>query len=762
MPSRQGERETAARASRFVPTVQRNRAVRTKLSAPVRRPGIVDRPELVEGLLSTMAYTPVVLVSAPAGYGKTTLLALWQERDERPFAWVTLDPSDNDPVSLVACVIAALDPVVEIDEAARDALGARQAPLDEVVLPAIADACAASREPFVLVLDDLHRVTETRSQTAIGYLGERLPAGCQLALATRTDPPLPLASWRAHGRLVELRAAEMSLGDAEARALLSAAGVTLSPSGVARLVGRTEGWAAALYLAALSLRNHPQPEDFVARFAGTSRHVGDFLSEDVLGREADGVIEFLLHTCVVEELSASLCDALTGGTTADAMLRELERSNLFVVPLDEERCAFRYHHLFSEYLRAELARREPGLVPELHRRAWRWYRERGQVDRAVAHAQAAGDVDVAAGLVAGVWSAVSQSGQIETVRHWLAGFEDAQIEGHTPLAVAAAWVSALTGEPERAAHFAEAARRGSWEGPMPDGTASLESALAIMSSAFGHDGISRMHSGAQRAVDLEHGSSQHRAIALELLGVALKLEGDLAGARDVLREAVRLAGDTSTGAMSLTYLALVSLREGDEDTALCHAQRAHAIAELPRMRANLASVLTYSVMAHLLARRHEIDGAAAAVERANALLPLLTEGFWWMMIETRILLAPALHALGRGEEAVARLDEAEALLAEHPDAGRLPEWHADAVRELHAADRRPARSQALSDAERRILHLLATELTLRDIGRELYLSLNTVKTHTHSIYRKLGVSSRAEAVQAGERGSSATGGDSPG
>ena len=551
--------------------------VASKLAAPPLRPGIVDRPALVDRLLS-MTDVPVVLLSAPAGYGKTTLLALWRHRDERPFAWVSLDAADNDPVALIAAVIAALDPILELDPALSDYLSGPQPPIEDVVLPSLVDACAAREPTFVLVLDDLHFVTERGCHKAIGYLAERLPPGCQVALGTRTDPRLPLGSWRAHGRLTELRAAELSLADVEAHAVLAAAGVHLSDDRLGRLVERTEGWPAAIYLAALSLRQRAHPEDFVDRFAGTSRHVADFLSEDVLARQPDEVIDFLLHTCVLEELTAGLCDALTGREDADVRLRELERNNLLVVPLDEERLAFRYHHLFAQYLRAELARREREVVPELHRRAWQWYRDHGLVGRAVTHAQAAGDMEVAATLVAAEYSALLQQGHLGTVRGWLASFEDAQIEGHAPLAVAAAWVSALVGERERAAHFKEAAGRGSWDGPMPDGTASLDSALAIMSTAFGVDGVSRMESVAQRAADLEPAASLHRAVALELLGVARALRGDFVDARAALHEAVRLAGDgTSTTALSLAHLGLISLWEEDEEAAFRLAQQAHAV-----------------------------------------------------------------------------------------------------------------------------------------------------------------------------------------
>jgi LuxR family maltose regulon positive regulatory protein len=279
---------------------------------------------------------------------------------------------------------------------------------------------------------------------------------------------------------------------------------------------------------ALSLREHPRPDAFVERFTGTTRHVADFLSEDVLARQSGAVIEFLLQTCVLDELTASLCDALTGRAGSGSMLRELERGNLFVVPLDQERHAYRYHQLFAQYLRAELARRDPELVPELHRRAYRWYREHGLFGRAIAHAQAAGDVGAAGELVGAAWSDQIRDGQIETVRGWIEGFEDGEIARRAPLAIAAAWTAALSGQRGRAAYFIDAARRGSWEGPMPDGTASLESAIAVTSAAFGADTVSGMRRVAQRTLELEPAANRQRAIALEILGAALTLQGEFA------------------------------------------------------------------------------------------------------------------------------------------------------------------------------------------------------------------------------------------
>lgn len=374
---------------------ERLRTAASVLSGPPLQPGIVDRPGLIDRLVSAIS-SPVVLVSAPAGYGKTSLLALWREREQRPFAWVSLEAADNDPVTFARRVLAALERILEADSETLDGLRFSEPPLESFVVRALRTACAASRRPFVLVLDDLHVLTERHCLAAIGCLAERLPPGCQLALATRTDPPLPLASWRAHGRMTELRTAQLALGASGACALLAAAGVPLEDDLVAQLNERTEGWPAGLYLAALSLRDHADPWHFVERFTGTNRYVADFLSEDVLARQPHDVIEFLLHTCVLDELTAAVCDALTGSRDSDRRLRELERCNLFLLPLDEERIAYRYHRLFAQYLRAELMRRSPELVPELHRRAWRWYRAHELAGHAVTHALGSGDLAGAA------------------------------------------------------------------------------------------------------------------------------------------------------------------------------------------------------------------------------------------------------------------------------------------------------------------------------------------------------------------------------
>jgi LuxR family transcriptional regulator, maltose regulon positive regulatory protein len=698
--------------------------------------------------LSSFAAVPVVLVSAPAGYGKTTLLALWATVDDRAFAWVTLDVSDNDPVVFVRTVLTALQPHVDVNPQDIHWLRSGNPARDEVVLPPRADAGADKAQPLVLVLDDLHLVTEPRCHDVIARLVHRLPPGSQIALSTRTDPPLPLGSWRAHGNLLELRANDLALNAREAAALLAASHVErLDDNQVVRLVDRTEGWSAAIYLAALSLRRRAEPGAFVDDFTGTNRYVTDFLSEDVMARLPDDVIEFLLHTCVLDELTPSLCDAVAAVTDSGERLRWLEGSNLFVVPLDEHRHTYRYHHLFGQYLLAELVRREPGIVAELHRRAYQWYRGQRLTGRAVHHAQACGDADAAAELIATRWMPTMERGQVETVRHWLSWYTDQQLEQNAPLAVAAAWIFGYMGERDRALRFAEAARHSSWQGPMPDGAASLESAVSTLSAVLAIGGITGMAADAQRTVDLEPTDSPWRTGALTLLGQAQAINGDFERATATLQEAERLtAGNHASSATTLAYLAFIDLRTGQLERATERAERAHTIAEQPTMATFLPNIATYSVVAAVYTSRGDLEAAAHAVARAEGLMPRLTDAFWWQLCLTHILLAPGLLALGRNDEASRLLDESAAVLNKHPDAGQLPQWQSEVARLVTNSKPRP-HSTSLTAAEQRVLRLLDSDLTLREIGRELYLSLNTVRTHTHSIYRKLGVSSRAEAVQ---------------
>jgi LuxR family transcriptional regulator, maltose regulon positive regulatory protein len=379
----------------------------SKLHAPEPRDGWVERPALVGRLAQARA--KLILVDAPAGYGKTTLVAQWRGRaaDGRPFAWISLNADDNDPVSLWSHVAHALHrarPELSV-QPILETLRAQPPDIGGATLPALVNELNALPGPVVLVLDDYHRVKERRCHAQVDYLLGHLPPMVQLVLTTRADPPLPLARLRSTGDMVELRMSELRFTPAEASALISrTAAVALADSDLADLVGRTEGWPAGVYLAALSLRGHPSPGGFVRQFSGNTRYVADLLIEEVLSRQPDHIRRFLARTAILGEFSAPLSDAVLGSADAAEIIETLERENLFVVPVDENRGWYRYHRLFAQLLRSQLTRAEPGIVPTLHLRASAWYRDAGSPLEAIGHALAGGDIAGAVDLIAGCWA----------------------------------------------------------------------------------------------------------------------------------------------------------------------------------------------------------------------------------------------------------------------------------------------------------------------------------------------------------------------
>ena len=370
----------------------------TKLHVPRPQPGFVPRPRLVEALGEGLARGRV-LVCAPAGFGKTALLADWARGGGRPVAWLGLDGGDSDPARFWRYVVAALD-------RARPGLAGRVGPPPprsfEGLVTALINELAADPGPdeVLLVLDDYHLVDSGPVHESVAFLLENLPPGLRVVVSGRADPPLPLARLRARGQLAELRAADLRFTPEEAAALLGeAAGPGLPAAAVAALVARTEGWAAGLQLAGLSLRGHADPAGFVAAFSGSHRFVLDYLADEVLDGQPGPVRAFLLETSVLERLSGELCDAVTGRAGSQAMLQDIERAGLFLVPLDEVRGWWRYHHLFADLLRARLQAEQPGRVQALHRAAAAWCEEHDLADDAVRHALAAGDAAWAARLV---------------------------------------------------------------------------------------------------------------------------------------------------------------------------------------------------------------------------------------------------------------------------------------------------------------------------------------------------------------------------
>ncbi len=372
----------------------------TKVYKPPARPKTVARLRLLEQLNAGLP-GKLTLISAAAGFGKTTLVSEWAAACGLPAAWLSLDEGDSDPTRFLAYLIAALQTVApSVGQGALAALQAPQPPPAEAILTAVLNDLAALPDRLLLVLDDYHAVDAPAVDQALAFLLQNLPPHLHLVIASREDPPLPLARLRARGQLTELRAADLRFTPDEAAEFLNQVmGLNLSPAEMAALEARTEGWIAGLQLAALSMQGRTDTAAFVRSFAGSHRFVLDYLVEEVLLRQPERVRAFLLQTSILDRLSGPLCDAVTGQEGSEAVLEELERGNLFIVPLDDSRQWVRYHHLFAEVLQARLLRELPDRAPVLHRRASEWYERNALPAAAIRHALAAEDFERAAGLI---------------------------------------------------------------------------------------------------------------------------------------------------------------------------------------------------------------------------------------------------------------------------------------------------------------------------------------------------------------------------
>jgi LuxR family maltose regulon positive regulatory protein len=419
--------------------------VATKFHVPPA--GFVPRPRLVTRLAKGLG-RGLTVVCTPAGFGKTTLLGDWARRTRQPTAWLSVDAGDNDPARFWRYVSAALDQVRPglLQRVAPLLDGPQPPPLEAVATAVINELTDPSGEgATALIVDDYHLIEAPTVHASMAFLLDRLPPGLRLVVASRADPPLPLARLRANGQLAELRAADLRFTLAETAAFLrEATGLDLPMTSVAALQDRTEGWAAGVQLAALSLQGHADPAGFVATFAGSHRYVLDYLTEEVLARQPEQVVRFLLETSVLDRLSGPLCDAVTGRTDSQALLEAIERANLFLVPLDEVRGWWRYHHLFADLLRARLAHEEPERVPELHRTAAAWHEEHGFADEAVRHALAAGEVVWAARLVEQHVEALLRRSERATLGRWLSALPAEAVSSRARLCLAQA-VSAVVG-----------------------------------------------------------------------------------------------------------------------------------------------------------------------------------------------------------------------------------------------------------------------------------------------------------------------------
>ena len=719
----------------------------SKFRLPRLPPGVIDRPRLTTRLVGSDA--ALFLVSAPAGSGKSTLLTQWAERDPRRFAYLWLESSENDPAALWTGIIESLRQVLPGFGADAESMLLSVGGLAlDVVVRRVAAELDGLTDPVVLVLDDYQVIRSTACHESLELLVAQHLRGLHVVLSSRVDRPIRLARTRASGQLTETGLRDLAFTLEETTAVLSQGGPA-PPAAAARLVQeRTEGWPAGVRLVALGLRESGDPEAFLASYDGSSRHVADYLREVVLGPLTEDVRGFLVETSVLRRLTAGLCDAVTGRADSAEVLRELDRQNLFVVPLDDHRVWCRYHHLFADLLTEELVATPPARLSELHRAASRWYAAAGDTGDAIEHAVAGEDLEGATDLVLGGWTQPMFAGRVTTVSSWLAAFPRAHVRDAGSLSVVAAWTHALQGHRGEALDaVADVLRAGCDRERMPDGTSRVEHAVALLRSTMPWGDVTAL----QQAVDLipefrEDLRPEFGSAAAFSTGLAAFLSGRSEEASGWFARSVTTALDTGTwlvavDAMGLeAQLALVEGRAADAEElatrALDHA-RSHGLADLPRTGYLLAT------LGSAVARDGRVEEGDRYLARG---VRQFGQGDPLLAAHIAMMRAPVRRRLGDHEGARALLEQAKGLLARCPDPGFIGGLVPQLERSLATAHRRGDRRTDVTDRELDVLRLLAKGLSKREIAHALFLSYNTIHTHTRSIYARLDASSRSEAV----------------
>ena len=587
-----------------------------KVHPPTARKEWIGRPRLLRQV-GRLIQEPVVLVAAPAGYGKTTLVAQWADR--RPagsVAWLCLDASDNDPTRLWTGVVAALDRIgCLVDANAADLVASTTAGIATRIVPSVAEALAAVEQEVVLVLDDCHVLRSGDCLDQLNLLIDALPAHAHLVLVGRSDPPLRLGRLRVEGRLGEIRTDDLGFSVEETAAVLAVEGVALSDAGLRQLLGVSEGWPAAIYLACLSLVGRDDPDAFVQRLSGSNRFIADYLSEEVLGRQDGELHDFILDMSVFDRFDVDLANFVTQTQTARRLLHRLERTNLFLISLPHEG-SFRFHHLFRAFANAALEAERPDRTIELHRRAGIWYRTHGQVEDAIHHTFAAGDHEDAAQLIQANWLRYFDAGRSATVHGWLHKLRSTRADISPAATTTAAWMAALSGNEIELQGRLAALDAMTGTDPLPDGTRSPRSALVLVRGLFGFDGPDRMLADSREAVDLETNSATPwYAVARASLGYAAFVIGDRPLASAQLAEAARAsAAPTTIRLLALSTLALCEAEHGNTARSASLADQAMQIATDHAMEAMPQVTFAYTAYGRSLADAGRLVEAAAALE----------------------------------------------------------------------------------------------------------------------------------------------------
>jgi ATP/maltotriose-dependent transcriptional regulator MalT len=722
--------------------------IETKLFPARARPDAVVRERLLDEI-DRLSHTALTLVDAPVGFGKTMLLQSWCDRTDSAVAWVSLDAADDDPSRLWTYVAASIERIRS--GLGRPALARLRSPGGgaETAVDELVNAVNAYEGPVAIVLDDVHLLTDEACLRSFARAIEHFPAHARIVAASRSDPRLPLGRLRARGLLGEIRARELAFTLDEARELIvDREGVALADADVELLLERTEGWPAGLYLAALWLRELDDPAAGVRAFHADHRHVADYLTSEVLDVLEDDTRRFMLETSVFGRFNGRLCDDVLGRSDSTSRLHELERANGFLVALDGQGEWYRYHHLFGELLGLELAAVDSSARAVIHAGAAAWCRERGLVDDALEHAAAAGDVPTMAAILVDEHLPLLRAGNSATVLRWCSSLpDDLQLDA-PQLPIAAAIAAGFLGRPAHVRHrFIRLAERARDERP-ERWTPYCEAGLGLAVTAWIEGDVAAAAERGRGTVEAARDVPASAVPALGCLGFALFLGGEHEEAARFAQEAVDRPEAPARPhglVLALATLSLVDSDAGRSEAAESLAREALAAAAEAGVEHTASGGAAHVALAEALAGR----GRLRQAEREAATGERLRRQPWPEAAHLHALVVLAGIRVRRGlfNLAGTDLEKASRKLESFTDAGRLPALAAAVAQALETARSSvDALSEAPSAAELTVLRLLASDLSQREIGAHLYLSLNTVKTHARSLYRKLGVSSREQAV----------------
>jgi LuxR family maltose regulon positive regulatory protein len=716
-----------------------------KIRVPALRPDTVSRTALVNRLRAASDRLAVCI--APAGYGKTTLLAQWAGRDPRPFAWVSVDERDNNPAVLLQSVGAAVDRVEPLKDDVASALHRPGKSVWSHAAPRLASAVAGVAQPFVLVLDEVD-LLDGDAIKAVALLIEHIPDGSVIAITGRVVPRLPISRLRARGLVLEIEAADLALSAREIRLVLQHTDVDLAEIDVDVVAHSTEGWSAGVYMTGLAFTQGRDAHSSAA-FRGDDRYVAEYFDSEYLSQLTPRQRAFLRRTSVFERLCGGLCDAVLERSGSARELASIQRANLFLVPLDDHGEWYRYHRLFRDFLQRELAEREPGRVRDLHRRAADWFEANGFAEEALNHAYSSGDAERAARILTKIVMPAYHAGRVTEVEGWLERFDDDQLLERCPgVAVHGSRVYALQGRQADAERWLSAAERRLARARNMRGSDLVSGAASVVRAWLCHDGADQMRVDAELALAKLPQNNQWRPSALLLQAVSFVLTGDDhadAALAEVADAATRL-GSTEPLVLALAERALLAAESGDYAAAADLAAKAETEVEAHGLETYAANSLRLIASARAKLREGKWQRARSDLDDAERLIPLVTSALPWLAVQTRLELARVYLAMRDAGQARTRLAEALSIVAADPGLDFLRRTCASLMSDLQGVEASSHGTSGLTDAELRLLPLLATHLSFREIGEKLFVSRNTIKTQAISVYRKLGVSSRSEAI----------------